>query len=72
MEKHTPRPPIPWFGLILTFIVSTLLLVSLCLAILDTSRMELIQSRDTGCAEAAFSPGNAPPISCEDTQTEKG
>ena len=44
MNEQQPHTPIPWPMLILTFVLSTILLVSLCLAILDTSGMELIRA----------------------------
>ena len=71
MEEQTPRMPIPWFGLILTFIVSTLLLVSLCLAILGPDQMEIIRVPDTGAA-AVSSCGNVLPGSCVSSQIQKG
>lgn len=44
MDDHEPQMPIPWLRLILTFVLSTVLLVSLCLAILQPSKMQLIRS----------------------------
>lgn len=46
MEEYEIKKPIPWLMLIITFIVSTILLVSLCLAILDPAKMDLIQAPD--------------------------
>ena len=37
-QKH----PIPWLMLVLTLVLVTILLVSLCLAIMDPTHMELI------------------------------
>ena len=44
MEEYEIKKPVPWLMLIITFIVSTILLISLCLAILDPNKMELIQA----------------------------
>ena len=44
MENQTVKTPAPWLMLILTFVLATILLVSLCLAILDPTQMELISA----------------------------
>lgn len=50
MEHNSPKAPIPWPTLIISFVLTAILLVSLCLAILDPSQMELLRMpRHMGC-----------------------
>ena len=43
MDNYEPKAPFPWLSLTIVFVLCTILLVSLCLAILDPSQMEMIQ-----------------------------